>query len=247
LEFRQLLPEPATVTIGELLSSLDSLPAPELRPYVLVNFIASVDGRATFQGRSGQFGGEADRQLFRGLREHVDAVIAGTQTLRIERYGRMLREPERRRRRLERGLSPEPLTCIVTRTGMLPLDIPLFAEPDARLVIFAAQELDLGSTAAQAELVHLPGESMTLTTVLERLRADFGVASLLCEGGPSLFGSLLHEMLVDELFLTLAPKLSGGGPAMPISIGPELPMLRDLSPRWVLENDAYLFLRYALR
>jgi riboflavin biosynthesis pyrimidine reductase len=213
---------------------------------VLVNFVASLDGRATFQGRSGQLGGDADRELFLGLRERVDAVLVGTQTLRIERYGRMLGKPERRERRVQSGRSPEPLACIVTRTGELPLDVPMFAEPEAQLAIFSAQKLDLESVAAQAELVHLPGESLTLTSVLERLRSDFGVASLLCEGGPSLFGSLLHEMLVDEVFLTLAPKLAGGGPAMPISVGPELLALRELSPLWVLERDAFLFLRYAL-
>lgn len=247
MQFRQLLPEPATLTAEELLSSLEPLPRPAIRPYVLVNFIASLDGRATFQGRSGQLGGEADRELFHGLRERVDAVIAGTQTLRIERYGRIVGEPERRERRVQRGSDPEPLTCVVTRTGVLPLDIPLFAEPESRVVIFSARPLDLDSVAAQAELVHLPGERLTLTTVLERLRSEFGVASLLCEGGPSLFGSLLHEALVDELFLTLAPKLAGGGPAMPISVGPELPALWELSPRWVLERDAFLFLRYAVR
>lgn len=246
MEFRQLLPEPATRDADELLSSLESLPVPAGRPYVLVNFIASLDGRATFQGRSGQLGGEADRALFHGLREHVDAIMAGTETLRIERYGRPLGRPERRERRVRRGRSPEPVTAIVTRTGVLPLDIPLFSEPETQLIIFSARELDLSSVAAQTELVSLPGEQLTLTTVLARLRSDFGVEVLLCEGGPSLFASLLHEGCVDELFLTMAPKLAGGGPVMPTTVGPELGEPMQATPVWVLERDGYLFLRYAV-
>jgi riboflavin biosynthesis pyrimidine reductase len=51
---------------------------------------------------------------------------------------------------------------------------------------------------------------------------------------------------VDELFLTMAPKLAGGGPAMPTTVGPELAEPMPATPVWVLERDGYLFLRYAL-
>jgi 5-amino-6-(5-phosphoribosylamino)uracil reductase len=73
------------------------------------------------------------------------------------------------------------------------------------------------------------------------------VRSLLCEGGPTLFGALLQENLVDELFLTLAPKLTGGGSAPSISAGAELAELRIMSLIWALELDGALYLRYALR
>ena len=64
---------------------------------MVANFIASADGRATFQGRSGRARrSTADRCLFHGLREQADAVFAGTRTLKIERYGRILRDAERR-------------------------------------------------------------------------------------------------------------------------------------------------------
>ena len=91
-----------------------------------------------------------------------------------------------------------------------------------------------------------PGE-LTLTTVMRRLRSAFDVRSLLCEGGPTLFGALLQEDLVDELFLSLAPKLTGGGTAPAITAGPELAELRTLSLVWALELDGSLYLRYALR
>ena len=196
MDFRQLLPAPGTVDVQALLSSLDLRPAARVRaerPYTVVNFVSSVDGRATLHGRSGGLGDDGDRAMFHGLREQVDAVLAGTGTLRTERYGRILGKEERRRRRVERGMSPEPLACIVSRSGDIPIDIPLFAEPDARVAIFAPADVDTSGAVAQVDLVKLDPGELTLTTVLRRLHSDYAIRSLLCEGGPTLFGALLHE------------------------------------------------------
>lgn len=247
MQFRQLLPQPDTVEVQALLSSLNLADhAADERPYTIVNFVASVDGRATLAGRSGGLGDDGDRAMFHGLREHVDAVLAGTGTLRTERYGRMLGKEERRRRRVQRGASPEPLACIVSRSGDVPIDIPLFAEPEARIVIFTSSAIDTSACAAHPEVVALDPGELTLTTVLRRLRSDYGVRALLCEGGPTLFGSLLHEAVVDELFLTLAPKLAGGGTEPTITAGPELADPRTLSLSWLLERGGLLYLRYAV-
>jgi riboflavin-specific deaminase-like protein len=247
MEFRQLLPEPVTVEVEPLLDSLNlGNQAPAGRPYTVVNFVASVDGRATLSGRSRGLGDDGDRAIFHGLRERVDAVLAGTGTLRAERYGRLLGKPERRERRVQRGLSPEPLACIVTRSGEVPIEIPLFAEPEAKVVVFAPIEIDTAACAAQVEVVRLDPSALTQTTVLRRLRSDFGVRVLLCEGGPTLFGALLQEATVDELFLTLAPKLAGGGRGPTISVGPELADPQDLELVWVLERNGSLYLRYSL-
>ena len=128
MQFQRLLPEPGMVEVGSLIGSLmvgDA--APDERPYALANFVASVDGRATFDGRSGTLGDDGDRAMFHTLREQVDAVLAGTNTLRAERYGRIMVDPEGRARRVARGLAPEPLACVVTRSGDVPTEIPLLA------------------------------------------------------------------------------------------------------------------------
>lgn len=247
MEFRQLLPEPATVDVNALLDSMaPGERAPSERPYTAVNFVASADGRATFGGRSGPLGDDGDRAMFHGLREQFDAVMSGTGTLRTERYGRILGKPERRERRTGRGLSAEPLACIVSRSGDVPTDIPLFAEPEARIVVFTPIRLADRGWAAQVEVVCVDPGQLTLTTVLRHLRSDHGVRSLLCEGGPTMFGSLLQEGVVDELFLTLAPKLGGGGQGPAISSGPELPEPQQLALRWLLERNNSLFLRYGI-
>jgi riboflavin-specific deaminase-like protein len=248
LEFRQLLPEPVRVEVQD---TLDSLASPESasgdRPYVLVNFIASADGRSAFHGRSGGLGDDGDRAMFHGLRERVDAVLVGTRTAGVEGYGRILSRPERRERRAAAGRTPEPLACLVSRSGMIPAEIRLFAEPEARVVVFSSIEPSLEGAQAQVDVIRLDPGELTLTTVLRRLRSDYGVELLLCEGGPMLFGSLLEENLVDELFLTVAPKLASGSAGPTITSGPELPELRDLELAWVLERDNSLYLRYWVR
>jgi riboflavin-specific deaminase-like protein len=247
VKFRQLLPECVEAEVPALIASMDlSARASGERPYVVANFISSADGRASFKGRSGPLGDPADRLLFHGLREQVDAVLAGTRTMSIERYGRIIRDPDARRRREQAGRSPEPLAVLVSRRGAIPTDIPLFAEPEARIVVFSGGPFELAECSAHVELVRVDPAEMTLTTALRRLRSDFGVASLMCEGGPTLFGSLLDEGLVDELFLTLAPKLVGGGDGPAITSGPELMELQPTEVVWALEHDNSLYLRYRL-
>ncbi len=247
MELHQLTPHGPPTAVLEMLESLHlEERAHADRPYTIVNFISSADGRATFHGRSAPLGDEVDRDMFHGLREQNDAVMAGTHTIRLERYGRMTRDPERRERRVAAGREPEPLACVVTRSGDVPTEAPIFSEPEARIAVFGPVGMELESTVAQVEEVRLDPGELTLTTVMRRLRWDFGVSSLLCEGGPTLFNGLLQESLVDEVFLTLAPKLSGGGTAPGVTTGPELPELQRLNLVWALEHNDSLYLRYRL-
>jgi riboflavin biosynthesis pyrimidine reductase len=191
-------------------------------------------------------GDEGDKAMFHGLREQFDAVLAGTGTLRTERYGRILAKPERRRRRAERGLTEEPLACIFTRSGELPHDIPLFDEPEARVVIFTSRPRRGDPWKAQVEQVAIDGSSFTVADALRYLRAEHGIRSVLCEGGPALFGAMLHEQVVDEFFLTVAPWLTGGGDGPSVTTGPQLPDLAPARLLWLLERQNSLFLRYGL-
>ncbi len=246
LAYRRLLPTPGTVSAEQALGALNPVAhAHRDRPYALVNFVASVDGRAAFQGRSAPLSDPGDRAMFHGLRECVDAVFAGTGTLRAERYGRLVPDPQRRRRRTERGLAPDPLAFVITRSGEVPFDIPLFADPHSRVVIFGPGPLALPPAEARVETVALDPGELTLTTVLRRLRSDYDVRALLCEGGPTVFSSLLREDLVDELFLTVSAHLTGGGAEPTLTSGPELPDPADLELVSVLEREGTLFLRYA--
>jgi riboflavin-specific deaminase-like protein len=247
-QLRRLFPEPGLLDVHTLVAEVSlEARAPVDRPYTIVNFVASADGHAAYRGRSRWLSDDADRELFHGLRERVDAVMAGTGTLRAERYGRMVRDPERRARRAASGMHPEPLSVIFTRSGDVPTSIPLFSDPGSRVVVFTPTAVDTSGLAAEVDVVRVDAGELTLTTMMRRLRSAYDVRSLLCEGGPTLFGALLQENLVDELFLSLAPKLTGGGTAPAITAGPELAELRTMSLVWAFELDGALYLRYALR
>jgi riboflavin biosynthesis pyrimidine reductase len=250
VSYRQLLPQARdAVSSDELLDALFSeIEPPPERPYTIVNFISSIDGRATIKGRSGGLGDDGDKALFHGLRERADAVLAGPMTMLVERYGRILGKPERRQRRVERGQSAEPLACTLTRSGEIPTEIPLFSEPEARVVVFGPSKLRdaVERAAANVELHVLDPGELTLTAALKCLREVYGVRTLLCEGGPRIFGGLLREQLADELFVTIAPKLAGGGDGPAITSGPEPPEPATAHVRWLLERENGLFVRYAL-
>jgi len=85
------------------------------------------------------------------------------------------------------------------------------------------------------------GEWANLTDLLTSLRGE-GVQSVICEGGPTLHGSLQALGLVDELFVTIAPKLSGG--QAPRILEGALPDRVGLELAWLLESDGELFARY---
>ncbi|MDQ6805008.1 MAG: dihydrofolate reductase family protein [Actinomycetota bacterium] len=246
MDFQRLTPEPATVDLLSLLADLRLAEhANTERPYVIANFVASADGRATLGGRSGPLGDDGDHEMFHGLREQVDAVLAGTGTLRAEHYGRLVRTPERMERRVAHGLGQTPLMCIITRTGALPTGIPLLDDPESAVVVYTGAPMEI-TAEADVEVVHVDPAELTPLTVLRRLRADRGIRSVLCEGGPTLFGAMVHAKAMDELFLTLAPKLAGGGTGPPITVGAELADPAELDLKWVLERAGSLYLRYRL-
>lgn len=89
-----------------------------------------------------------------------------------------------------------------------------------------------------------PDGPADLSALLRDLRGE-GVRALLCEGGPRLHGSLQALGLVDELFVTVAPKLVGAG--APGLLEGELPEVAELELVWLLESGGELFARYRKR
>jgi riboflavin biosynthesis pyrimidine reductase len=213
--------------------------APEDRPFVFVNFVASVDGRASVGGRTGALGSAADLDMLLELRTLADAILIGTGTLRAEGYARMVQSAERRGRRVAAGLPEDPLTVLASRSGDLPWDAGLFAAPEQPVLVYADTEPP--EVAAPVEMAR----AADLRAVMADLRAR-GVRALLSEGGPTLLRSMLEAGLVDELFLTVASVITGEPAALRIVEGPALPVHVPVELRWVLEAGGELFLRYAV-
>lgn len=243
---RRLIPDPnPSIAVEEQLDSYRPWEQPrDERPFVAMNFVATVDGRATIEGRSGPIGSAADTALLAGLRTRFDAVMIGAGTMRVERYSRPVRNQEKRERRERSGLPHEPLMAIVSGRLDLPWDAALFTEDQGRVLVFTASEAEPPETAASLQVVRHEG-SVDLAEALRHLRQEREVRALLCEGGPHLYGQLQAAGLVDDLFLTIAPKLAGGG--APRIIEGELPEVTPLELAWLLEKDGELFARYSRR
>jgi riboflavin biosynthesis pyrimidine reductase len=222
---RRLIPDPGPTTVTEQLETYRPWEEPqEERPLVGMNFVATVDGRATVEGRSGPIGSKTDTAMLVGLRSRFEAVMIGAGTMRAERYGPM-----------------EPLMVLVSGRLDLPWDAPLFAEAGEEVVVFTASEAEPPETAAAVEVMRHEG-AVDLREALRHLRRERGIRALLSEGGPHLHAQMQADGLVDDLFLTIAPKLSGGE-APRIIEGP-LPGVRGLELAWLLEEDGELFARY---
>jgi riboflavin biosynthesis pyrimidine reductase len=202
------------------------------RPYVVGNFVSTLDGVVTFEvpGKSG--GGaisgfnEADRFIMGLLRASADATIVGSGTLREVAQGHLwLAEhvyPEARDsyagyRRQQLNKPQPPLNVIVSASGAVDLQKAVFRTPGVSALIF--------TSASGRELLYRNGvaaldstEVRTMQTcegqiapasILKLLRDEFSVKLLLHEGGPVLFGDFVAHGCVDELFLTVAPQFAG--------------------------------------
>lgn len=237
---RRLLPDPGETSVERQLDPYrpwDEPPAE--RPLVAMNFAATLDGRATIDGRSGPIGSDTDTAMLVGLRTRFDAVMIGAGTMRAERYGRVVSDPAKRERRERLGLPADPLMVIVSGRLDLPWEAPLFAEGGPVLVLTASDE-EPPAVDVPLEVARFEG-GVDLAAALRELRTERGVRALLCEGGPRLHSQLWALGLVDELFLTVAPKLTGAGPSI---LEGELDDPAAVELAWLLEQDGELFGRY---
>ena len=211
------------------------------RPYLVLNFATTLDGRAAIEGKSGPIGSATDAEMLQRLRTRVDAVMIGAGTMRAERYGRIVSDPHLRAYRERTGLAHDPLAVIVSNRLELPWDARLFTNGGGRVVIFTASEHEPPETATPVKIVRHPG-GVDLDRALEWLREERGIRSVLCEGGPTLHGRLREARLTDELFLTIAPKIAGGeGPRI---LEGALPDIDQVELAWLLESEGELFARY---
>ena len=241
---RLLLPERRDTSPEELAAGLRlGERAPPGRPYLALNMVSTLDGKATIDWRTKGLSTELDRRLFHHLRTQADAVMVGAGTLRAERYGRMTKTDELRAKREAEGRAGEPLAVIVSGRLDLPADLPLLQEPQQRVVIATGADAVLPGLRAQVDYLRV-GDDLPL--LMGRLREGYGVRSVLCEGGPTLNSFLLAASLVDELFLTLNPKLVGGAAALTIVAGRDLVEPAELELVSLAEGGGDLYTRWRL-
>jgi len=201
--------------------------APEL-PWLRVNMVSTLDGAATGDsGKSGSINNEADKRVFHALRQQADAIVVGAGTARTEGY---------------RADAPAPLV-IVSHRGLVPEQLREAPE-GAVILVTCAESLGLDECRAilGPEQVVVAGKSQVDLVAMKSALVDRGFRNLLSEGGPHLLRDLLAEGVVDELDLTVVPRVLGGlhpriTDGAPIDVPLELALLLEdggtLLGRWL--------------
>lgn len=231
------------------LPQLYAYPENLTRCWVRSNFISSLDGGATLDGKSGDLAGPGDRALFQVMRELADVVVVGAGTVRVENYGGAKMSAAARQARQARGQAEVPPIGIVTQSGRLERDMKVFTQTEVAPLVFTSADA-LPQTREQlgpaAEVIDASGPdagAVDLPTVLSLL-AGRGLLRVLTEGGPRLHGAFIDHGLLDELCLSLAPTLVGGqARGIATGLGQSPTAMRRV--HLLADEAGYLYTRYA--
>ena len=239
----RLFPAPVAGVDDEQLLSWYAMPE-RRQGWVRFNFVASVDGAATVQGRSGALGTAADLRVLRLLRRLADVLLVGAGTIRAEGYGGDLVGEVGRAWRVAHGLSPHPPVAVVS--GRLDLDpgAALFTEAVTRPIVVTTAQADAERRHAIARVADVveAGEASVDPATAVRALTERGLVRVLSEGGPTLLGTFQQADALDDLCLSLSPVLVGGtAPRIAVGAGEHL---RRLELAHVLAEAGLLLLRY---
>jgi riboflavin-specific deaminase-like protein len=193
-------------------------------PFVFSNFAMTADGKITFaNGKFTPFSSRRDREHMMKLRATADAVMCGAGT--IEVTGTILGNggEKFRKRRLKRGLAEYPLRIIVSGSGSINSAAKIFQKRFSPIVILTTARIskaNLKKLRTVADVVKICGKTeINFPAALRWLHRKWNVQRLLCEGGGELHGTLVRTGLVDELHLTICPKIFAGRSAPTIASG----------------------------
>jgi riboflavin biosynthesis pyrimidine reductase len=212
-------------------------------PHLRINVVSSIDGAATIGGRSGGLGDAADTATMQALRADADVVLVGAGTVAVEGYGGMRVDDEAAAWRVAEGFPAQPRIAMVSGSASLGPRHPVFAQAVVRPFVVTGMDADADRVAALAEVADVI-TAADLADALDQLAQAAG-RRILCEGGPTLFAALIEADLVDEVCLTLSPRLVGGDAPRVAHTAHET--VRRMSLDDVRRAGDELFLRYTRR
>ncbi len=200
------------------------------RPYVFANMAMTADGKIATANRAvSSFGSPRDLEHLYELRTTADAVMAGARTLDLNKVLLGNGGERFRRTRLRRGLTEYPLRVIVSGSGTIDPGAAIFQKRFSPILLITSRRASARGLRTLRPLVDdifiSPGRAIDFTAALEWLGEKWNVRRLLCEGGGELNAALFRVDLIDELNLTICPKIFGGRLAPTIAEGNELPAL----------------------
>lgn len=243
---RALLPQPvARVEIADAYAIPPGIG--DDRPFVRCNMISSLDGAISVNGRSGMLGGPADGRVFGTLRSLADVILVGAGTVRSEGYGPVRLDDEQRQQRKNKAQTAVPPIAVVTQSANLDWSSPFFTDAEVRPIVITTSNSDKGARScgeAVADFVVAGDDRVDPRRALDYFHR-VGYRSVLLEGGPGLNADVVEAGLMNELCLTVSPRLVGGsGPR--VLAGPELAAPLKLEIAHLLEEDGFLFYRLAV-
>jgi len=201
------------------------------RPFVTATFAMTVDGKITTRNFSPvDFTSREDKLHLLRQRALGDAVLIGHMTLKQDNVRLGLPHAELREARVARGQTPYPLRVIVSNEGRIDPKLKIFQSDISPVIVFSTIRMPrkYQKSLREKATLHLSdARSVDLAWMLQQLRSEYGIRSVACEGGATLFRALLEEDLVDQLNLTIAPYIFGGAKA---------PTLTGLSKEFLLRS-----------
>jgi riboflavin biosynthesis pyrimidine reductase len=216
-------------------------------PWLRGNMVTSLDGAAHHGGRSQPLSSDADMRIFGVLRGLADVVVVGAETVRLEGYRPARKRPAFAAMRAAAGQGPAPAVAVVSASLDLDFSLPLFTEPWVPTLLLTGEgappERVAAARAAGVEVV-TAGDGVRVDPArVPGALAARGLRRQLTEGGPRLIGQLAGVGALDELCLTVAPRVALGDAAR-IMDGPSLRVPEDFALTAVLEDQGFLFTRY---
>jgi 5-amino-6-(5-phosphoribosylamino)uracil reductase len=208
--------------VGRWTLSVSFLMKPERRrPFVIATFAMTVDGKITTRNFSPiDFTSREDKLHLLRQRSLGDAVLIGHSTLKHDNVRLGLPREELREARIARGQTTYPLRVIVSNEGRIDSRLKIFQSEISPILIFSTTHMPRKYRASLLDkaILHLSeSRNVDLAQMMHRLFVEYKVRTIACEGGATLFRSLLEADLVDQLNLTIAPYLFGGEKAPTLS------------------------------
>ncbi len=220
------------------------------RPFVTANFAITWDGRvSTRKFTPSDFTSQRDKRRLSEIRATGDGILLGASTISADAMTMGISDPALRAARVARKQPPCPLRVIVSNSGRVSSALRVFSNDCSPVIIFSTTRMPAGNRsvlAQKADLWLYESATVNLPAMLATLRSDYGLKRVVCEGGPRLFRAMIEQHLVDEIHLTLSPKIFGGrrAPTLTGLAGDFLPRATRCVLREMHEVEGECFLRY---
>ena len=194
------------------------------RPFIFVNMAMTADGKIATANRAvHSFSSKRDLAHLYELRATADAILCGARTVEISNATLGTGGEKFRRLRLKNGLAEFPLRVIVSGSGSIDPAARIFQNRFSPLIVLTtnrASAAKLAQLRQLADVVKICGRrEINFPRALRWLQTRWQVKRLLCEGGGELNDALFHAGLVDQIHLTICPKIFGGRTAPTLAEG----------------------------